>query len=142
MDLAFDLARIHGPSAVVHGHDARDPDNPCLGIDRYLGELHTAEIFACEAHRAGDAEAAIIVTAVGNCADEILVQATGRLPKLDAVRRVGAKENPSLADNEFLRRCVQFRSHCREQSLPNLIGGLARGRRDRPCGLAASGTWT
>ena len=69
VDLAFDLARIHRPSAIVHGNNARDPDNPCLGVDRYLGELNTAEIFAGKAHRAGDAEAAIIVTAVGNCAD-------------------------------------------------------------------------
>jgi hypothetical protein len=66
---------------------------------RHLGELHPSEIFSGEAHWAGDAEAAIIVTALGNCADEILVQATGRLPKPDAIRRVGAKKNPSLADN-------------------------------------------
>ena len=69
-----------------HPHDAR------LGIDRYFGELNAAKILTRNVHGASEAKAAIIVAALGNGADYLLVEETGRLPETDVARGAAARK--------------------------------------------------
>jgi hypothetical protein len=117
-------------------HDAR------LGINRYFGELNAAEILTRNVHGTADAKAAVIVAALGNGADRILVEETSRLTEADVARGVAASKDSTLASREIVRLRAEYERRGRKQFFADLIGGFARRRRNRAGRLAAARTWT
>ena len=136
----LDLPRVYRPAAVMHCRNSFNSHDARLGIDGHFGELNTTEILTCNDHRAANAKAAIVLAAFGDGADHIPVEETGRLTEADVAPGAVARKNSTLASREVGRLCAECRRCRGKQCLADLIGGLARRRRNRAGRLAAAGT--
>ena len=107
LNLAFEQQRIDRPSAVLHRDDPLDPDDPGLGIDRDLGELHAADILLRLrrfAHR--PAETPIILASGFGHRKHVPFDQRRRIGEAHAALRLALRFDPSAARDEVARRGV------------------------------------